>query len=49
MAVMMILMVALLVVAGPQGHMGSRGTNEPPTQSSEQHEHDTAKPGAAKP
>jgi hypothetical protein len=48
MAVMMILMVVFLVVAGPHGHMGSHGTNEPPTQSSQPHEHDAAKPGAEK-
>lgn len=48
MAVMMIVMVALLVIAGPHGHGGSHGTNEAPTQSSQPHEHDAAKPGAEK-
>lgn len=43
MAAMMIVMVVLLVMAGPHGHMGSHGTNEPPTQSSQPHEHDAAK------
>jgi len=41
-------MVVLLVAAGPHGHMGSHGTNEPSTQFSQPHEHDAAKPGAEK-
>lgn len=42
MAVMMIVMIALLVMAGPHGHMGSHGTNEPPSQSLQPHGHDGA-------
>lgn len=48
MAVMMILMVAILVAVGPHGHMGSHGTKESSTQSSQQHEHDAAKPDTEK-
>lgn len=43
MAVIMIVMVVLLVMAGPNGHMGSHGKNDPPTQSTQPHEHDAAK------
>ncbi|MFY9314558.1 MAG: hypothetical protein WAO95_03245 [Burkholderiales bacterium] len=49
MAVMMIVMVVLLVMAGSHGHMGSHGTKEPPTQSSQPHEHDAGKRGAENP
>jgi hypothetical protein len=50
MAVMMILMVVLLVMAGPHGHMGSHRMNAPPAaESSQPHERDAAMPGAEKP
>jgi len=48
MAVMMILMVVLLVVTSPHGHMGSHGTNAPPAESSQPHEHDAAKSDTGK-
>jgi hypothetical protein len=43
MAVMMILMFVFLVMGGHDGPTGSHGTNEPPTESSQPHEHDAAK------
>lgn len=48
MAVMMIVMVAFLVMTGPHGHMGAHGPNDPPTQSTQPHQHDAAKPDAEK-
>lgn len=49
MAAMMILMIVFLVVGGPGGHMGSHGANSPPSQTSQAHEHGTAKPDPDKP
>ncbi len=49
MAAMMILMVVLLAVGGPGGHMGSHGAGSSPTQASQPHEHGTAKPDPDKP
>lgn len=44
MAAMMILMVVLLAVGGPRGHMGPHGANGLPSQTSQSHEHGAAKP-----
>lgn len=49
MAAMMILMVVLLVVGGPAGHMGSHGANSTPSEVSQAHEHGSAKPDPDKP
>ena len=49
MAAMMILMVVLLLVGGPGGHMGSHGANSSPAQAEQAHEHGTAKTDTEKP